>query len=42
VVNGAVRFAAVDGNTSSLDLWTFVVKHHRHHGDDSGRDGDDD
>jgi hypothetical protein len=44
-VNGEVRFAAVDGNTNSLDLWTFVVmevRHHRHHGDGSDADGSDD
>jgi DNA-binding beta-propeller fold protein YncE len=42
VVNGEVRFAAVDSNTNTLDLWTFVteVRHHGRHGDDDGS-GDD-
>jgi hypothetical protein len=42
VVNGEVRFAAADGNTNTLDLWTFVTQARRHrHGDDEGS-GDDD
>ncbi len=41
-VNGEVRFAAVDGNTNTLDLWTFVTedRHHGRRGDGDG-DGDD-
>jgi hypothetical protein len=42
---GEHRSAAVNENTNSLDLWSFVVKevkHHRHHGDGSDNDGDED
>ena len=43
-VNGEIRFAAVDDNTNTLDVWTFAVEvaHHRHHGDGSDEDGHDD
>jgi hypothetical protein len=36
--NGLVRFAAVDDNTNSVDIWTLsestIGPHHHHHGDD--------
>jgi uncharacterized protein (TIGR03118 family) len=45
-VNGQLRFAAVDDNTNSLDVWTFetevaVVRHHHHDSGDGDSDGDD-
>jgi uncharacterized protein (TIGR03118 family) len=41
VVNGQVRFAAVDGNTNTLDVWTFMTEGRRHGRHDDG-DGDRD
>jgi sugar lactone lactonase YvrE len=41
VVNGEVRFAAVDGNTNTLDLWTFVTAARRHRDGDGDDNGDD-
>ncbi len=39
-VDGSLRFAAVDDNTNSLDLWTFSTPHHRHHHGDGDSGGD--
>jgi uncharacterized protein (TIGR03118 family) len=43
VVNGELRFAAVDDNTNTVAVWTFVTRaaHHGHHGDGSDQDGGD-
>jgi hypothetical protein len=44
-VNGQLRFAAVDDNTNTLDVWTFesaVIRHHHHHDfGDGDSEGDD-